>query len=379
MKINLAEENQNYRIWNNIMNEKFWVALSSVEQLNSEFILRLYNHFQDIERAFYSTYNDLKEMEGISKKKAEAFLNLRDKLNIDNTYNYVIDNDIEVLTYENPNYPRMLKEINNPPAVLYVKGDLKVCNLDKTVAVVGSRKASFNGKESIKLVLKELANTDICIVSGLASGIDTTAHHSAIENNLKTIGVIASGFDFTYPESNRELYKNIQHGAGAVITEYYPTFEPLKFRFPERNRIVTGLSYGTIVVEAAIKSGALISANLTLEQGRELMCIPGLISNPNTKGIYKLIKNGATIVTEGEDILNALNWEVKMPKQQKLFFADLTEDEQKIIDAIEVEPKGFDSIQQESHINTDDLLACLTTLELKGIIKQVEGDRYQKV
>ena len=361
------------------MNEKFWVALSSIEQLNSEFILRLYNHFQDIERAFYATYNDLKEMEGISKKKAENFLNLRDKLNLDNTYNYVVEKDIEVLTYENPNYPRMLKEINNPPAVLYVKGDLKSCNLDKTVAVVGSRKASFNGKESIKLVLKDLANTDICIVSGLASGIDTTAHHSAIENNLKTIGVIASGFDFTYPESNRELYKNIKNGAGAVITEYYPTFEPLKFRFPERNRIVTGLCFGTIVVEAALKSGALISANLTLEQNRELMCIPGLISNPNTKGIYKLIKNGATIVTEGEDILNALNWEVKIPEQQKLFFADLTEDEQKIISAIEVEPKVFDNIQQETNIQTDDLLACLTTLELKGIIKQVEGDRYQKV
>ncbi len=360
------------------MNEKFWVALSSIEQLNSEFILRLYNHFQDIERAFYATYNDLKEMEGISKKKAENFLNLRDKLNLDNTYNYVVEKDIEVLTYENPNYPRMLKEINNPPAVLYVKGDL-TCNLDKTVAVVGSRKASFNGKESIKLVLKDLANTDICIVSGLASGIDTTAHYSAIENNLKTIGVIASGFDFTYPESNRELYKNIKNGAGAVITEYYPTFEPLKFRFPERNRIVTGLCFGTIVVEAALKSGALISANLTLEQNRELMCIPGLISNPNTKGIYKLIKNGATIVTEGEDILNALNWEVKIPEQQKLFFADLTEDEQKIISAIEVEPKVFDNIQQETNIQTDDLLACLTTLELKGIIKQVEGDRYQKV
>ena len=109
------------------------------------------------------------------------------------------------------------------------------------------------------------------------------------------------------------------------------------------------------------------------------MCIPGLISNPNTKGIYKLIKNGATIVTEGEDILNALNWEVKIPEQQKLFFADLTEDEQKIISAIEVEPKVFDNIQQETNIQTDDLLACLTTLELKGIIKQVEGDRYQKV
>jgi len=139
------------------------------------------------------------------------------------------------------------------------------------------------------------------------------------------------------------------------------------------------LSYGTIVVEAAIKSGALISANLTLEQGRELMCIPGLISNPNTKGIYKLIKNGATIVTEGEDILNALNWEIKVPEQQKLFLDDLTEDEQKVIDSIEIEPKNFDSIQQETNIKTDDLLACLTTLELKGIIKQVEGDRYQKV
>lgn len=361
------------------MNDKYWVALSSIEQLNSAFILRLYNHFQDIERAFYATYNDLKEIEGLNKKKAETFLNLRDKLDLDSIYNYVVENDIEVITYDNVKYPKLLKEIDNPPATLYVKGDLQSCNLNKTVAVVGSRKASFNGKESIKLVLKDLANTDICVVSGLASGIDTTAHYSAIENNLKTVGIIASGFDFTYPESNRELYKNIINGAGAIITEYYPTFEPLKFRFPERNRIVTGLSYGTIVVEAALKSGALISANLTLEQGKELMCIPGLISNPNTKGIYKLIKNGATIVTEGEDILNALNWEVKIPEQQKLFFADLTNDEQKIISAIEVEPKGFDDIQQEANIKTDDLLACLTTLELKGIIKQVEGDRYQKV
>ena len=361
------------------MNEKYWVALSSIEQLNSDFILRLYNHFLDIERAFYATCDELKEIEGINKKKAEIFLNLRDKVNIDNVYNYVIENDIEIITYKNPKYPPLLKEIDNPPAVLYVKGDLNSCNLSKTLAVVGSRKASFNGKESLKLVLKDLTNTDICIVSGLASGIDTTAHHCAIENNLKTIGVIASGFDHIYPESNRELYKIIENGAGAIITEYYPTFEPLKFRFPERNRIVTGLSYGTIVVEAALKSGALISANLTLEQGRELMCIPGLISNPNTKGIYKLIKNGATIVTESEDILNALNWEIKLPEQQNLFKSDLTENELKVLTSVEIEPKGFDSIQSETNIKTEDLLACLTTMELKGIIKQVEGDRYQKV
>lgn len=359
--------------------EKFWVGLSSIESLGSKFILDLYTHFGNIEQAFYATSKELEKIDGLSIKKAENFLNFRDKIDLDKVYNYVIDNKIEILAYDNPKYPKLLKEIANPPAILYVKGDLDSCNLEKTVAVVGSRKATFNGKESLKLVLKDLANTDVCIVSGLASGIDTTAHYTAIENNLKTIGVIASGFDYIYPESNRELYKIIETGAGAIISEYYPTIEPLKFRFPERNRIVTGLSYGTLVVEAALKSGALISANLTLEQNRELMCIPGLISNPNTKGIYKLIKNGATIVTEGEDILNALNWEVKLPEQMSLNLdIEVTKDEQKVLKAIEIEPKGFDSIQQETDISTDQLLMCLTTLDLKGIIKQVEGDRYQK-
>ena len=202
------------------MKDKFWVALSSIEQLSSSFILMLYDHFQDIESAFYATYSQLKEIDGLNKKKAEAFLNLRDKVDLDKTYEYVINNSIDVITFENPDYPVLLKEIENPPAVLYVKGDLSSCNLNRTVAVVGSRRATFNGKESLKLVLKDLANTDICIVSGLAAGIDTTAHHTAIENGLKTIGVIASGFNFTYPESNRELYKIIENGAGAIVTEY---------------------------------------------------------------------------------------------------------------------------------------------------------------
>ena len=358
--------------------KKFWVGFSSLEPLGSKFILDLYNHFGDIESAFYATFEQLSRIDGLNIKKVETFLNLRDKVDLDKTYEYVVNNGIDVITFEDFNYPQMLKEISNPPAVLYVKGDLSLCNLEKTVAVVGSRKATFNGKESLKIIIKDLANTDVCIVSGLASGIDTTAHYSALENNLKTIGVIASGFDFIYPESNRELYKMIENGSGAIISEYYPTFEPLKFRFPERNRIVTGISYGTLVVEAALKSGALISANLTLEQNRELMCVPGLISNPNTKGIFNLIKNGASIVTEGSDILNALNWEIKLPGQTKLIFDNISEDEQKVLDAIEFEPKHVDVIQAETKIKIDDLLTCLTTLELKGIIKQVEGDRYQK-
>jgi DNA processing protein len=280
----------------------------------------------------------------------------------------------------------MLKNIYNPPMVLYYKGDIFSCNLDRTLAVVGSRRMSINAKESLKKVMKGLCNTDICIVSGLASGVDTAAHRFALDNRIKTIGVIAGGLDFVYPSANKGLYDEIVNNNGAVVSEYYPTFEPLKFRFPQRNRIVSGLSYGTLVVEAAIRSGALITANLTLEQGRELMCIPGLITNPNTEGIYKLIKSGATIVTNSDDILNALNWVVGV--QQTLFPEEntknivedknLTIDEKKILYTIDIEPKSFDEIQKETKITTEDLLMNLTTLELKGCIEQTVGDRYKK-
>ena len=164
------------------------------------------------------------------------------------------------------------------------------------------------------------------------------------------------------------------------MSEYYPTFEPIKFRFPQRNRIVSGLSYGTLVAEASLKSGALITANLTLEQGRELMCIPGLISNPNTEGIYKLLKNGATLVTESADILNALNWEIKTEAQgEQLTLPMLTPDEEKIYKNLEIEEKGVDELLALTKLKLDDLLINLTTMELKGIIKQSGGDRYKKV
>ncbi len=363
------------------MKNKYWIAFSSIEQIDSQFIQRLYNYFGDIEKAFNASLNELKDIEGLSVKKAENFIKNRDKIDIDRTFTNVETRGINFLTLEDENYPKMLYNISNPPAVLYYKGKLFDCNLDKTLAVVGSRKASTNARENLRKIISELSNTDICIVSGLASGIDTVAHSAAIENNIKTIGVIASGFDYVYPTSNKTLYQNIENGYGAVVTEYYPTFEPMKFRFPQRNRIVSGLSYGTLVAEASLKSGALITANLTLEQGRELMCIPGEISNPNTQGIYKLLKNGATMVTESSDILDALNWEIKKetPTRQQLTLPMLTPDEEKIYSNIEVEEKGVDELLTLTGLKLDDLLMNLTTMELKGIIKQCNGDRYKKV
>ncbi len=384
------------------MDTKYWIAFSSIEEIDSQFILALFEHFGDIQRAFEADINDLIEFSaqtsGKYKKRIDEFVKRRDKIDIDKAYNSVLERDIKIIKYTDENYPYMLKQISNPPAVLYCKGDLSVCNLKRTLAIVGSRRLTRNGQDSLKKVMKGLAGTDLCVVSGLATGADTCAHRFALDMGLKTIGVIGSGFDFVYPASNRALYQEIIDGNGAILTEYFPTFEPLAFRFPQRNRIVSGLSYGTLVVEAALRSGASITANLTLEQGRELMCIPGLITNPNTAGIYKMIKTGATIVTEGEDILNALNWTID--KQIPLFKEEKTKDksenkteenaentendgneeptvEEIILEFVKTEPKSFDEIQKETGADVNDLLMKLTTLELLGQIEKTVGDRYR--
>ena len=361
------------------MNTKYWTAFSSIEQLDSTFIQRLYNYFGDIETAFNAKISDLEQIEGLSKTKAENFINKKKNIYPEQTLEFIQKRGLNILTYEDEKYPYMLRQISNPPMTLYYKGGLFSCNLDRTVAFVGSRRASSSGKEGVNRVISDLKNTDLCIVSGLATGIDAVSHKCAIENNLKTIGVIASGLDHIYPSGNKALYEQIENGCGAVVTEYYPTFEPLPFRFPQRNRIVTGLSYGTVVGEAAIKSGALISANLTLEQGRELMCIPGSINNVNTEGVYKLLKDGATMVTKGEDILNALGWEIPQASNtNNKKKVDIPEQYLSIYDIICVEPKSFDEIQAEIGMNTDELLTRLTEMELHGLIEQSEGERYRR-
>ena len=360
------------------MKDKYWIAFSAIEQLDSTFIQRLYNYFGDIEIAFNAELKDLKEIEGLSVKKAENFIEKKKDINPDKALEEVLKRNIKFITFDSSEYPYMLSQISNPPMTIFYKGDLSTCNLDRTIAFVGSRRASLNGKDGVKRVISDLRNTDVCIVSGLASGIDAISHESAINNNLKTIGVIASGFDYTYPESNKYLYEKIEQEAGAVISEYYPTFQPLKFRFPQRNRIVTGLSFGTVVGEAALKSGALISANLTLEQGRELMCIPGAINNVNTEGIYKLIKDGASIVTSGDDILNALGWEIKKVQPKNETNLSLNPQEKIIFDIIGIEPKGFDEIQAETKLETDELLSLLTMMEIKSLVEHIDGDRYKR-
>ena len=356
--------------------DKFWLAFASIEELGSTFIEKLYNHFGCIENAWTISSSEIIEIEGITKKQISYFLDKRKNVNPDECFEYITKKGIKYLTLEDENYPKMLKEIYNPPAVLFIKGDLDVCNLEKTLAVVGSRKSSNGAKEVLNKIILEFSGTDLCVVSGLAVGIDTVAHKSALEAGLKTIGVIASGFDYCYPTANKQLYKDIIDGNGAIVTEYWPTLEPLSFRFPQRNRIVSGLSYGTLIAEAAIKSGAMITANLTLEQNRELMCIPGLLTNPNTEGIYKLLQDGATMVTCADNIVNALGWTMSKNAQVRTTKFELSDVEQKIFAEIAIEPKTFDDIMNLTGVNFDELMSVLTMLELKGIIKQTDGEKY---
>lgn len=357
--------------------DEFWLAFASIEQIGSMFVKRLYEHFGCIKSAWCAGADDLYKIEPLTKKQIDYFLQERKKTNPQECLDSVNEKGISYITFDSPNYPSLLKEISNPPMTLFYKGDLQRCNFNRTLAIVGSRKASENSKVTLGKIISEFRGTDICIVSGLAAGIDTAAHKNAIKNNLSTIGVIASGFDYVYPKNNKELYRTIEEQSGVIFSEYWHSFEPLPWRFPHRNRIVSGLSYGTLVAEAAIKSGAIITANLCLEQNRELMCMPGMVSNPNTEGVYKLLKNGAAIVTSARDILETLNWTIKIDKKENsIERLNLSEQEIAILQMIAKDDCNADNISSSLNIPISDLMVKLTMLELGGYIKQSSGDSY---
>lgn len=357
---------------------KYWLAFASIEKIGSGFIKTLFNHFGTIKSAWCVGADDLFRIEKFTQRQINDFLRERDKTDPDKCFEYIQNKEIKFLSITDDEFPYLLKQIPSAPVTLFYKGDLSRCNFDRTLSVVGSRKASENAKTVLSKIISEFKGSDLCIVSGLAMGIDTCAHKAALKSNLSTIGVIASGFDFVYPNQNKDLYKQIENEGGVLFSEYWPSFQPLTWRFPHRNRIVTGLSKGTLVAEAAIKSGALISANCCLEQGRELMCMPGLLTNPNTEGVYKLIKNGAAVITRAQDILDALDWqfETSTKKESGIDSLDLSDEERPIFERIATQDCTPDTLCAELDIDFGDLTVTLMDLELKGYIRQTDGGKY---
>ncbi|MDO8574721.1 MAG: DNA-processing protein DprA [bacterium] len=287
------------------------------------------------------------------------------------------ENGIKIIKKSSKDYPKILKEISNAPKQLYARGELPK-NHDMNFAIVGTRAASEYGKILAFKIAKELSELGFNIVSGLALGIDTQAHLGALAGNGKTIAVLGSGTDddSIYPRENFKLAKKIIDSGGAVIGEYEPGTKAINWTFPERNRIVSGLSRGVLVVEAPEKSGALITASLALEQNREVFAIPGSIFSKNSIGANNLIKKGAKMVTSVDDILEELN----LTYLKKVSLRDISRREKKlnpeeklIFSIIEKEPVHIDKICEIAKLPANRVLPIVSVLEIQGIIKNIGG------
>lgn len=358
---------------------KYFYAFSVDERFSVTFSGLLYNHFGDIELAWKSNCSELLRVEGITEKKAKEFIEFRNSTDAEKIHSDFLQSENHFLTIEDLEYPTLLKEISNPPLWLYYCGNVNLLSYPKKMSVVGSRRASITGRNVLTKILSEFKDTDLCIVSGMADGIDTEAHLAALKFNMPTIAVLGSGLDNIYPLKNKSLFNNIINSGGLILSEYPPLSPPVKFHFPLRNRIVSGLSQCTLVAEAALNSGALITAGLCLEQNRELMCIPGAINNPCTEGIYKLLKNGAGIVTCAGDILNYMSWQfekVSNDSEKNDIFCNLSDEERTVAEILSKDTLTIDELSYKTSFNIETLMLILTNLELQDIITQIEGEKY---
>lgn len=281
---------------------------------------------------------------------------------------------MRLITRDDPAYPPLLAQTVNPPFLLYVRGTL-TDNDRWSLAVVGTRQASTYGKEATRRLVAGLAAANVTVVSGLALGIDAVAHDAALEAGCRTLAVLGSGVDQLYPQRNQPLAEAIMR-QGAVISEYPLGTVPTAANFPPRNRLISGLSLGVLVVEAAAKSGALITAQFAAEQGRDVFALPGSIFSPRSEGTHCLIRDGATLVTCVDDILEALNLQSAVVQQEITAVLPETPEEVALLRLIEAEPRHIDAISRESALGLPVVSATLAMLELKGLVRQVGGMQY---
>jgi len=356
---------------------KYWIAISQFAKIGASRFKKLYNYFPDMQTAWQANLFELQKS-GLENNLAQEFILKTKEINPDLELEKVQNENIQVITIKDDCYPKLLKEIFNPPALLYIKGNLDNLNHKFNLAVVGTRKVSNYGRQITPTLVKPLVQNGFSITSGLALGIDALAHQAALEVQGKTMAVLGSGLDNNsiYPSSNRYLAQNILNHGGTIITEFPIGMLPLRHNFPTRNRIIAGLSLGTIVIEAAETSGALITAYCALEQNREVFAVPGSLLNRNSLGTHKLIQKGAKLITSYQDVLDELNLqEVKnFISNQKVLPATL--EEKIILETLKNEPTHIDQIIKTSQLPVSLVSSCLSLMEMKGLVKNLGGQNY---
>jgi DNA processing protein len=376
---------------------KYLNALNSIPNIGAVTLRCLKEHFGSYEAAWYASEAELKEVNGLGEVKLRSILWKRPSLNPDRELEKLVRNEIWAITEDDSAYPALLKEISHPPVILYGRGDPALLQDTRTdtnsnndtnrheqsnvlLAVVGTRKPTHYGLEAAEKITYALARAGITIVSGLAIGIDARAHEAVLDAGGKTIAVLGSGvnYDSIFPPENRGLARRIIEGGGTIISEYAPGTPAMRGHFPARNRIIAGLSRGLLVAEAREKSGARISARLALEANREVFAVPGSIFSFTSRYPNMLIQEGAKLVLQAEDILQELGVEYTNNIKERRWQDRLKEEDQKILSILE-EPLSVDLIKERSGLDTPTVIASISMLELKGYIRNLGGDTYQKI
>jgi len=353
-------------------NEKYYIWLNLIPGIGAKTIIKLKEYLGSIENVWAASKSDLFGIPGISK-----FLTpILDKKYKDNAEEYIHKlkgTGIRLISIEDKEYPDALRNIHVPPQILHVRGEIKL-NEYKAIAVVGARKATRYGTDMAKQIAYELALRNVSVVSGMARGVDSSAHKGALEAGGMTIAVMGCGVDIAYPHENKELIEKVSKN-GAIVSEYLLGVEPVPGHFPARNRIISGISMGVVVIEAGEKSGSLITADLALEQGREVFAVPGNADSNSSKGTNTLIKQGAKLVTSVEDILEEFfelkNVKIKSKERQE--FKGLNEDEKNIVDKLDSGSVHIDVLSRTTGYSVQKINTTLMMLELKGIVKQLPG------
>ncbi len=353
--------------------KKYWLGFNLVRGIGAVRMRMLLDFFGSAELAWRASPEDL-EAAGLSVKIIDSLLNNRSSGLLERAWDYLQKQGIGVTTWEDPDYPRRLKEIDQPPPVLYLRGNLT--DEDQwSVAIVGTRRITAYGRLVAEEIAGSLALNGITIISGLARGVDAVAHQAALSNGGRTLAILGNGVDRIYPPEHRSLAEQIIV-KGALISDYPPGTAPEAVNFPPRNRIISGLSQAVIVVEAGEKSGALITAAFAAEQGREVFAVPGNIHAPRSKGTNILIREGAHILLDAQDVLEVLN--LAQVSQHRVARNVLPSDatEAQLYALLGREPIHVDEIQAQANLPIDQVSATLTLMELKGMIRQIGAMHY---
>jgi len=352
----------------------YWLALHCLPGLGCRRSMKLIDFFGEPKALFCASQKTLQEL-GL---KAEAIQTISSKKWIkdaEEKLKKIEAMGVEIITYSETRYPALLKQIADPPPLLYLKGEAELLNTP-SIAIVGARRASFYGLKIATKLATNLAELGITVVSGLARGIDAAAHKGALQANGNTIGVLGCGLDIVYPSENQKLYAEVEK-QGALISEFPLGTPPLSQNFPVRNRLISGLSLGVVVVEAALRSGSLITARLALEQGREVFAVPGPINNFYSRGTHALIKQGAKLVENVMDVVEELNLSVSKDTSQHSNIK-LDPVSERILSLLHT-PKYLDEIALNLNENVVELSSILTLLEVQGLVKQLPGKQYIRV